>query len=178
MFDVIFHYISRPFLGLVTLVRLFSGGNEDSDDPSVASLKFVRLADSVFVQVVIRNGTTPKIKELLEGGVVVKTTCTFACGDFSKQWERRLQYNPVKRCLFSDGTSDGVFESESLAVRFNHIAFFLSDCAAVKKMQSAPAKLKIASTIEIDAMSIGEKDVWPERIVAEFIVPELSIGQR
>ncbi len=177
MFDLLYTYIAKPILGLTIVIRLFGGGHGDADDPSIASLKFVHAADSVFVQADIRNGLTSKIKDLMEGGVAVKTTCTFTCGSFSKQWERRLQYNPVKRCasaLFSDGSCDSIFEEESIACRFNRIHFYLADHESVGKMRAAPAKLRISTSTMIDAMAIGEKKLWPEGIAAEFVVPELS----
>jgi hypothetical protein len=179
MFDVLYNYIAKPILGLTIVIRLFGGGGHgDDENPSVDSLKFEHAADSVFVQADIRNGLTPQIKDLLEGGVVVKTTCTFSCGAFSKQWERKLQYNPVKRCasaLFSDGSCDSIFEKESLACSFNRIHFYLADLASVGKMRSAPAKLRISTSTTIDAMAIGEKKLWPEGIVADFNVPELPM---
>jgi hypothetical protein len=178
MFDYFLDYLSKPFLGLAILVRLFSGGDADSTDPSVASLKFVYAKDSVFVQALIRNGLTPEIKDLMDGGVVIKTACTFTCGAFSKHWERALQYNPVKRsgCYLSlNGNCDGIFKEESLSRHFSRIEFYLADFESVKKIQSMPAKLKISTSINVEAMAIGEKKVWPTEIIADFKVPELPI---
>ncbi len=180
MFDFIFDYLAKPFLGLEIVVRLFSGGDPGSKDPSIASCKFIHANDSVFVQCFIRNGLTPEIEDLMHGGVVVKTACTFTCGAFSKQWDRALQYNPVQRsgCYLSfHGECYNIFEEESLAVHFNRIEFYLADFESVKKMKSMPAKLKISTSINVEAMAIGEKKVWPTGIVADFKVPELPIVQ-
>jgi hypothetical protein len=177
MFDFLFDTISKPFIGLVILVKLFVTGDPASKDPSIESLVFVNTADSVFVQAVIRNGLTEEIKDLIEGGVVVKTTCTFSCGACSRHWERKLQYNPIKRtgCYLSpDGASDRIFKGESLSVYFNRIEFYLSDLESVKKMQSASAKIKIATSINVEAMEIGEKKLWPKGIEAAFAVPALT----
>jgi hypothetical protein len=177
MFDFLFDTISKPFVGFAILVKLFISGDPSSSDPSIESLKFVNASDSVFVQAVIRNGFTSEIKDLMEGGVVVKTTCTFSCGACSKHWERKIQYNPIKRtgCYLSpDGASDRIFKAESLSICFNRIEFYLADIASVKKMQFASAKIKIATSINVEAMEIGEKKLWPKGIDATFAVPALS----
>jgi hypothetical protein len=176
MLDVLLDFISKPILGLTIVVRLFGFGNKDADDPMVAGLKFIRVADSVFVQAEIRNGLTPQIKDLLEGGVALKTSCLFTCGAFSKQLERRFCYNPVKRCaaaMFSDGTRDSIFEAESVSHCFNRIFFYLACPDSVAAMRSLPGKLRISTSTTIDALAIGEKKLWPEAIAADFIVPEL-----
>jgi hypothetical protein len=178
MFEYLFEIFSKPFLGLIIAVRLFGVNDQDSNDPSVASLNFVRTADSVFVQAVIRNGLTAEIKDLMQGGVVVKTTCTFTCDTFFKSWDRKLQYNPVKRCgcyLCADSTCERIFKEESLGVHFNRIKFYLANYSCIKKMQSMQAKLKISTSINVEALSIGEKKLWPDAIVESFIVPQMPI---
>lgn len=178
MFEYLFDYISKPFAGLAIVVRLFVAGGPDSKDPSIASLKFVNTADSVFVQASIRSGITPEIKDLMDAGVVVKTTCTFSCGAFVKTWERRLQYNPVKRSgcrLSQDGACESFFKAESLATQFSRMEFYLADVGSVKKMHAAPARMKISTSINVEAMALGKKELWPSGIVADFNVPEMTI---
>jgi hypothetical protein len=177
MYDYLFAYISKPFMGLAILVRLFGNPEQDSNGPSVTNLKFVHTSDSVFVQAEIRNGLTPEIRDLIEGGVVVRTACTFTCGPFSKYWERELQYNPVKRvgsCRLPDGTSVTTFKEDDLAFHFNYVEFYLAGFDSVRAMQSKSAKIQLSTSIKIEAMAIGKKELWPNRVVADFSVPQLS----
>jgi hypothetical protein len=176
MLQTLFDFFAKPFAGLTLLVQLFGGIEQDNDKPSIARLNLFQTADSVFVQASLNNGLTPKIKELMEGGVVVQTTCTFLCGTFTKQWKRELQYNPVKRSgcyLLPDGVADNIFKEESLSYHFNTINIYLTGRDFLEKMQAMPAKLTITSIIKIEVMEIGEKELWPNKVMADFVIPEL-----
>lgn len=177
MHEFVITFFSKPFLGLIILVRLFGQGAMDSANLSISSLKLVQISDSVFVHAEIRNGLTAEIKKLLSGGVSVRTSCDFRCGHIAQHYERTLQYNPVKRSgceLMQNGSVGKTFKGEEMAIYFNQIEFYVGDLTTIKRMRAANAHLTIATTTKIETMQIGDKALWPEPVVADFVIPELT----
>ncbi|MCP4609299.1 MAG: hypothetical protein GY845_11355, partial [Planctomycetes bacterium] len=124
----------------------------------------------------MRNGLTPEIEDLIMTGTMITTTCHFRCDTISRTWHRFLQYNPIKgnACFKSNnGMCDSVFAIDELDEHFNILAFCIGTIDETRVMRKQKATLKIAVTTKIDAYSLGKKDLWPETVSLDFVVPRV-----
>lgn len=177
MFEYLATIFTKPFFGFALLVRLFVNDHSDANSPTIESLKLVQLHDSVFVAATIRNGVTPEIAELLKSGVVITTACTFSSGSFKKEWVRKVQFNPVSRfgCeQHPDGSCMQRFSEDSLTMFFSRVTFYLADKKEVMKMKNSAAHLTLATSMMVDALSLGKKELWPGGVAVEFVVPGVA----
>jgi hypothetical protein len=176
MLDILFENLIKPFTGLVLVIKLFTGVNSEDQAPSIWSLKLVTRADSVIIQVTMRNSLTPEIEDLIVHGTKITTTSLFRCDSIEKKWNRTLQYNPIKEyaCFASvNEVCNSKFGLNELDEHFNELSLYIGTRKEAWVIQKCKAVLVIKVTADVDAYSLGKTDLWPQEITEEFVFPEL-----
>jgi len=177
MLEYFVNILSKPVTGLALLIRLFAGGDTGTETPAIETLRLVRQHDSMYVEATLRNGLTPEIRSLINGGVVISTDCIFTCGTFVRVQQRRLQLNPVKQicCIVQeDGMCGSTFAAQAIDSGFNTVQCYLANLQTVTELTGRKAKLEVTTTITVDALSIGKKTLWPGPVTTSFVIPALS----
>ncbi len=65
---------------------------------------------------------------------------------------------------------DSVFELDE---HLNMLSFYVGTEKETQAMQKLKATLKIAVSTEVDAYSLGKKELWPQEVEIKFLIPEI-----
>jgi hypothetical protein len=176
MLTILFKNLIKPFTGLVLVIKLFTGIESDDQAPYIRSLSLVNRADSVIIEVTMKNSVTPEINDLIVHGTEITTTVLFRCDSMEKMWNRTLQYNPIKEyaCFTSvNEVCKSTFSLHEINKRFNKLSLYIGTRKEIRLMQKRKAVLVIKVTTDVDVYSLGKTDLWPQEISEEFVIPEL-----